>query len=50
MKIAAVSSFGNNLFKKSLFKRSESISFSGTLKSSPLKELRDDVFEMRAKN
>lgn len=50
MKIAAVSSFCDNLFKKSLFKRNESAGFSGTLKSSPLKELRGDVFEIRTKN
>lgn len=50
MRIAGVNSFGNDLFKKTLFKRNE-VQFCPTyLKSSPLKDLKIDTFSIQSKN
>ncbi len=51
MKIARVNLNDKNLFKKSLFKRSASLNSSSVSKnSSPLKDLKADVFRAGSKN
>ncbi len=50
MKIYSVNSLCSCLFKKTLFKHNDSVNIYNSIKSSPLKELQVDIFEIKTKN